>query len=213
MSVISDFDLSPEDPRGRRWLWYALRTPDCVPLDHLAYPSIVFDRCPMPHPSWACTAPNGGVHASGAVGQIDVDVTEPPNPQDEWSWTCDYILPLLADSWLTRVRDLVSRDKIHVGLLRVNGEPLKGWATLHEGSPPPRLLATRGHGWACPTCGRSYTVLHGREYFADPAVLQRVMIVNANGIFVREDIALSRDLPTPRGAYDPALVLYEPELA
>ncbi len=62
----------------------------------------------------------------------------------------------------------------------------------------------------CPLCGNTYTVLHGREYFADPIVIGRPFIVNNNGLFVREDIAISRDLPTPRGTYEPQVVEFEP---
>jgi hypothetical protein len=53
-------------------------------------------------------------------------------------------------------------------------------------------------------------MLHGREYFSDPAVIGRSFIQNSNGLFVRADIALRRGLRIPRGAFEPGLVDFEP---
>jgi len=80
---------------------------------------------------------------------------------------------------------------------------------IHERRPP-ILLATEGHTKTCPLCGDSYTVLHGREFFADESVIGRPFIVNSNGVFVREDIARGRNLRTPRGAFEPGIVAFQP---
>jgi hypothetical protein len=200
--------LSPADPLTHRWLWYAAETADCVPLDQRAYAATVFDGRTVPLPEWVCRAPDGGLHVNGGLFGIDVDVAEPPNARDELNWTCDYVVRMVAHSWLEEIRDLIDEDRIGLGTLRRNGEVVAGWSTIHERRPP-ALLATEGHAKSCPLCAHSYTVLHGQEYFADPAVIGRPLIVNSNGLFVREDIARSRGLRTPRGAFEPGLVGFE----
>lgn len=191
-----------------RWLWYATETADCVPLDQNAYPTTIFDRQSIPLPNWVCKAPDGGVHVDAGLSQIDIDLAQPPTHADELSWTCNYQVDLVAHSWLDEIRDLIDEERIGLGVLRHAGEVIAGWSTIHERHPP-ALLATEGHTKSCPYCGNSYTVLHGREYFSDPAVIGRPLIVNNNGLFIREDIVRSRKLRTPRGAFEPGLVRYE----
>ena len=192
-----------------RWLWYSTETADCVPLNKKAYAETVFDGRTVPFPEWACRAPDGGLHRNADVLAVDVEIEEPPNPTDELNWTCDYVVRLIAHSWLTDVRDLIDESRIGLGSLRLDGEVVSGWSTIHERRPP-ILLATEGHTKTCPLCGESYTVLHGREFFADASVIGRPLIVNSNGIFVREDIAQSRNLRTPRGSFEPGIVAFEP---
>lgn len=159
-------------------------------------------------PEWVCSGPDGGLHEDASFRQIDVEVARPPTCQDEISWVCDYALTLVAHSWLGEIRDLIDPRRIHLGLVRQNGEIVEGWSTIHEYRPP-TLMATKGSTKTCPTCGYAYTVLHGREFFSDEAVLGRPMIVNSNGIFIREDLARARNLRTPRGAFEPGLVEFE----
>jgi hypothetical protein len=178
-------------------------------LDRRAYAEAIFDGDIVPLPEWVCRSPDGGLHIDAGLLGLDVDIAEPPSHHDEISWTCDYAVRLIAHSWLDEVRDLIDAERIGLGTLRRNGDPIPGWSTVHERRPP-ALLATEGHTKACPLCGSSYTVLHGREYFSDPAVIGRPFIINSNGLFVREDIARSRRLRTPRGAFEPGLVEFEP---
>lgn len=201
--------MNSADPLTRRWLWYATETDDCVPLDRGTYAETIFDGRTVPLPKWVCRAPDGGLHVNGGLLGIDVDVAESPNARDEFNWTCDYVVRLVAHSWREQVHDLIDESRIGLGTLRRKGEIIPGWSTIHERRPP-ALLATEGHAESCPLCAHSYTVLHGQEYFADPAVIGRPLIVNSNGLFVREDIARSRDLRTPRGAFEPGLVEFEP---
>ena len=196
-------------PPVQRWLWYDTETADCVSLDRTSYVETIFDGRPVPLPKWACRAPDGGLHKNADLLALDVNITEAPNTRDELSWTCNYTVHLLAHSWLDEIRDLIDEERIGLGVLRQSGEVVAGWSTIHERRPP-LLLATEGHVKTCPICGGSYTVLHGREYFSDPAVIWRPLIVNSNGLFVREDIARSRRLRTPRGAFEPAVVEFEP---
>jgi hypothetical protein len=42
-------------------------------------------------------------------------------------------------------------------------------------------------------------VLRGRRFFADPTIKGRPLIVNGQGVFVREDLALGRKLQAERG--------------
>lgn len=197
------------NPSAQRWLWYATETADCVPLDRRAYATTTFDRETIPLPGWVCRGPDGGLHVNAGLLGIDLDIAELPNAHDEVNWTCDYTIDVIAHSWLAEIGDLIDEERIGLGVLRSNGDVVDGWSTIHERRPP-ALLATEGHTKTCPLCGSSYTVLHGREYFADPAVIDRPLIVNNNGLFVREDIALGRNLRTPRGAFEPGVVEYGP---
>lgn len=197
------------DPSVQRWLWYATETDDCVPLDRSAYAETVFDGGVVPLPEWVCRTPWGGLHINADLLRLDVDVTEPPGDRDEISWTCDYGVRLIAHSWLDQVRDLIGGAQIGLGALRRKGKEITGWSTIHERQPPV-LLSTEGYVQTCPLCGGSYSVLHGHEFFSDGAVIGRPLIVNSSGLFIREDIARSRCLRTPRGAFEPQVVEFEP---
>lgn len=204
--------MPPADSSTKRWLWYAPETSDCVPLESTAYPNTMFDGRTVPLPSWVCRGPDGGLHLSAQVQSIDVDVAELPNAQDEINWTCNYGVRVLSDGWLNTFRDLLEREPIGIGKLRLKGKIVRGWSTIHERWPP-SLLATAGRRKVCPSCGHSYTVLHGREYFADPAVLDREFFVNSNGVFIREDVVQARNLRLPRGAFETSAIEFEPHLA
>lgn len=196
-------------PVAARWLWYAIRTPHCVPLDAEAYPSVAnYHGDLIPWPDWACKGPEGGVHLNASVGRIDIQVANAPRGRQELQWSCNFAVFLIADSWLSEIADLVESDGVSLGQLSVAGEALQGWSTIHEVRPPP-LLATEGRAHACPFCGYSYTVLHGREYFSDPAIEGRSLVVNSNGIFVREDLAIERNIRIPAGAFKPSAVKLE----
>jgi hypothetical protein len=203
--------LTFSNPAFRRWMWYATETDDCVPLDPTAYAATVFDDMTVPLPDWVCRAPDGGLHRNATLRQLDIDIAELPSQRDEISWTCDFTVRLIAHSWLEDIRDLIDEERIGLGMVRINRQAVFGWSTIHERHPP-TLLGTEGHTKSCPVCGASYTVLHGREYFSDPAVVGRPLIANNEGLFIREDIVLDRRLRTPRGAFEPGLVEFEPEL-
>lgn len=200
--------MAPVDPKTNRWLWYATETSDCVPLDPRAYPAMPFRGEMVPRPEWVCGWPDGGRHEDARFRQIDIEVACSPSDRDEVSWVCDYGLTLVAHSWLSEIQDLIDPRRIDLGLVRQNGEIVDGWSTIHEYRPP-TLLATEGSTKTCPTCGCAYTVLHGREFFSDETVLGRPLILNSNGIFIREDLARARNLRTPRGAFEPGLVEFE----
>jgi hypothetical protein len=51
-------------------------------------------------------------------------------------------------------------------------------------------------------------MIAGRQFFADARVVGRPLIVGAHGIFVREDLALARNLRTPTGAFKPSVVKF-----
>jgi len=200
--------LPATDPTIQRWLWYDTETADCVSLDRSSYVETLFDGRSVPLPEWVCTAPDGGLHKNAGLLALDVDIAEAPNTRDELNWTCNYAVKLVAHNWLNEIRDLIDEERIGLGVLRQNGEVVSGWSTIHERRPPV-LLATEGHVKTCPICGHSSTVLHGREYFSDPEVIGRPLIVNSSGLFVREDIARSRNLRTPRGAFEPGVIEFE----
>lgn len=180
-----------------------------MPLDLGAYPSTIFDGRPIPWPEWACKGPDGGVHPSAKVGAIDIDAADAPNSRDEVTWTCDFTVRVVAHSWLSEVEDLIEPGRILLGTLRKDGEALPGWSTIREARPP-ALRSTEGRTKTCPICGHTYSVVHGTEFFSDPAAFGRPFIANENGLFVREDLAFERNLRTPIGAFPPGIVEFRP---
>lgn len=191
------------------WLQYAARTADCVPLDRNAYPAAVYRGRPNPWPPWACRAPDGGVHKDNRIGQIDVHVGAVPKG-GEYTWTCEFTIELISRRWLDTVGDLLDRSRTYVGKVFHNGEELPDWVTVHE-SDPPLLMMKRGWRKTCPICNSDYNVVYGGAFFSDPAVLERRVFVNQNGIFVRKEDVETRGIRPPVGAFKPPIVRYRPE--
>ena len=194
-----------ESPASRGWLWYSIRTPRCIPLDHRAYPSTIFDREIIPWPDWCCKAPDGGVHIDARVGVIDVHLAKAPSGRDEVTWTCDFGVLVVSREWLAQIEDLIDGQRIALGQVFVDDRILADWATINEAHAP-RLLSSEGWSKVCPICGSPYATLHGKVFFTDPAVVGRPLIISADGIFVREDEVVRRQLRTPTGVYKPTLV-------
>lgn len=190
---------SPENPL-KTWRWYTQKTATCVPLDLGAYPSTTFDGHPIPWPNWACRQRNGGVHLDDRRGRVDVHVAKRPLKQLDFTWTCDFHIHVVQNSWLNQIADLIDEKSSFKGLLYNEGEILAEWSTLH-GHSWPTLMSTRGQTQICMNCGGVSHFRDGGVFFSDPAVLDRKLIVNGNGIFVREDEAARRDLRQPRGAF------------
>jgi hypothetical protein len=170
----------------------------------------VFNRRPLPWPDWACKAPDGGTHANGSLGSIDVRVAHEPTGREEYQWTCEFQVRLLRRTWYSDIADLVDGRSVAVGRVLVGETELADWVTLH-GVRPPILHGSEGWSKRCPICGDEYSLLRGRTFFSDPAVLEMPLIVNGSGIFVREDEAIRRNIRTPVGAFKPSLITSEAE--
>lgn len=190
------------------WAWYASRTPDCSSLDSLAYPSVEFVGRAMPWPDWACRAPDGGIHIDRRRARIDVHLAEPPKRRLQFGWTCEFSVKLVDRAWLSLIEDLLADGSVSVGDVFAGGLKLESWKTLH-GRDAPALLSSEGWSKTCPTCGDTYSTLHGREFFVDPAARSMPLIVNRSGIFIRRDIFDTRRIPVPNGAFKPAWVSME----
>jgi len=190
-----------------RWLWYAARTGRCVPLDPTAYPSITDQGEATPSPPWVCRSPNGGLHIDSRLGRVDIDVAKAPPANIEINWTCDYGVRVVSRAWLSEIRDLIDEGTIFVGDVRRKGRRMENWATLNQ-TGAPRLLGSEGWADSCPICGQPFSVLRGRLFFADPGVRGRPLIVNGQGVFVREDLALGRNLRRPTGSFKPSVVSF-----
>lgn len=202
----------PKSPNGARWLWYALRTAACAPLDAGAYPSTVYDRRVIPWPDWCCKAPDGGVHIDGRASAIDVHLAREPEGPDEVSWTCDFQVLLVSMSWLADIEDLIDGQRVALGKVLVEGRASSNWATINEVRAP-GFFSSEGWSKTCPICGSVYATLRGKVFFTDPAIVGSPLIVASKGIFVREDEAAQRNLRTPIGAYKPTLVGLDPDAA
>jgi len=190
---------------GLRWLWYSCRTDHCVSLDRTVYPATAYDGRPIPWPNWACKAPDGGIHADGRIGSIDLQVAHEPSGPEEYQWSCEFQVRILHRDWYSLIEDLVDGSVVAAGRLIRRGEVMPEWVTLH-GVKPPILHASEGWHKRCPICGDDYSLLRGRKSFRDPIVIDMPLIVNGSGIFVREDEAVRRNLRTPVGAFKPSLV-------
>lgn len=188
-----------------RWLWYAIRTPRCIPLDQRAYPSTVFDREVIPWPNWCCKAPDGGVHIDARVAAIDVHLSQAPSGADEVTWACDFQVLIASRQWLAQIEDLIDGRRVALGQVFVDGRALPDWATINEARAP-GFFSSEGWSKVCPICGYVYATLHGNVFFTDPAIVGRPLLIASKGIFVREDEAIRRLLRTPTGAYKPTLV-------
>lgn len=195
----------PARPVGERWLWYALRTAKCLPLDPRAYRSTVYDREIIPWPDWCCKAPDGGVHIDARIAAIDVHLSRVPSGPDEVSWTCNFQVLLASRRWLAQIEDLIDGERIARGQVFVDGRALADWATINEAHAP-GFFSAEGRSKVCPICGYVYATLWGKVFFTDPAVAGRPLIIASQGIFVREDEAIRRSLRTPVGAYKPTAV-------
>jgi hypothetical protein len=134
-------------------------------------------------------------------------VATPPTARIEINWTCDYGVRVLSRAWLSEIEHLIDESRTFVGEVRRGGRRLENWATIHERSAP-SLISSDGRCEICPICGAAFTTLWGRIYFADPTVAGRPLVANRNGILVREDLALSRDLRRPAGAYKPSVIRF-----
>jgi hypothetical protein len=178
-------------------------------VDRNAYPTTIYDGQPRPWPEWACRSPAGGIHVDARRGSIDVKVAKAPNNRDELNWTCDFQITVVADSWLSQLEDLIDDDRVALGKIIFNEKNVEGWSTIHERTPP-SLLATEGRTNTCEICGASYTTIHRGAYFTDPTAAARLLIVNQNGLFVREDVARGRNLRTPSGAFKPRAIKLKP---
>jgi hypothetical protein len=141
------------------------------------------------------------------VGRIDVDVAKAPTSRIELNWTCAYHVCVVSRAWLDEIRDLIDESRIGIGEVRRQGRPLDNWATLHEANAP-TLFGTEGWASQCPICGDVYAMIAGRQFFAEPRVVARPLMVSGSHIFVREDLALARNLRTPAGSFKPTVVKF-----
>jgi hypothetical protein len=191
----------------REWIWFAIRTAHCVPLDRTAYPSTLFDGKPIPWPDWACRAPDGGVHKDDRLGRIDVHVSKVPSPRDEITWTCDFTIFLVRCEWVEPIINLIEAHGTHLGNVYLSGQRLLNWVTIHQNNPV-NISTNNGHSKSCPICGHVHVVFYGQVFFGDAAVVGRRLIVNGDGIFVRSDVAERLKLRAPAGAFKPRTVRY-----
>jgi hypothetical protein len=189
-----------------RWLLYACRTSAYMSLDPLAYPSTLFDGRPIAWPPWACKAPDGGIHIDNTVGRIDVHLTKSPRRSVDFHWTHNFGVHIIANHWLDEIRDLIDESRIFLGDVRVRGNKITGWSTVHEPGAPP-LLASAGTSKTCPICGNYYTTLWGKLSIGDPTAVGRPLFVNSKGVFIREQLALSRNISKPSGVFKPRAVI------
>jgi hypothetical protein len=178
-----------------------------------AYPLIRIGRYLVQGPTWSCLESSGlpflFPHIDRRVGRIDVEVEERPPAGLEMTPTTRYGVTLLARSWLREVEDLIDESRLFIGEVRVRGEPLDDWVTLHERWAPV-LFGSEGRGKWCAHCGHLHMSLWGHIYFAETEIADRALMVNDHGVFVRDDIVLGRKLRRPAGTERPGRVRLQP---
>ncbi len=192
-----------------RWLVYSCRTSAYMSLDPSAYTSTLFDGRPIPWPPWACKAPDGGIHIDNKIDRFDVDLIKSPRRSLDFHWTHNFGVHIISDSWLDDIRDLIDESRTFLGDVRVGGKKISGWSTIHEPGAPP-LLASAGTSKTCPICGSYYTTLWGKLSLGDQSAAGRPLFPNDNGVFIREDLVLSRNIRRPAGVFKPWPVKLRP---
>jgi hypothetical protein len=194
------------------WFWYLPRLRLKVPLAE-GYPLIRMGRNLVKCPTWICPVWEGEKfyipHMDRRVGRVDVDVAHRPNTGLELTLVAGQDVILLARSWLHEIEDLIDESRVFIGEVRVDAPPLEDWVTIHERWAPV-LFGSDGRGHWCGHCGHLHMGLGGRIYFAEPEIAGRAFIVNEHGLFVREDIVLSRKLRRPAGTERPGRVRLQP---
>lgn len=192
-----------------RWVWYASRSERPIPLDERRYPSIEFDKKPVPRPEWICQAENGGLHVDARIGRIDVHVASHPVPSFELNWTDPYALHVVSTAWLDPILDLVDGDRVFFGTLFLDGQSIEGWQSVH-GLQQPVLKSAGMTVRSCARCGNVSTWTKGKEYFDDPAIADQVLLVEGSGLYLREDIVRERNIRLPIGSFEPSFVVWKP---
>lgn len=195
----------PGDSHQTTWIWYASRSAHPVELCDRYYPSTLFDGRLIPRPSWICQSPNGGLHIDARIGRIDVNVKSIPETSTEITWTRPYTLNLFRRSWLDHIIDLIDNHAAFVGDVIVGRVSSAEWQTLH-GRDQTVLLSKNANVFACPICGAIISWPKGKLYLQAPNIGDQRIIVPYQGILVREDIVIGRQLRTPHGSYRPTRI-------
>lgn len=193
---------------GPAWFWYSPRPSVNIWIDTGVYPLLRFGRSLMSCPTWTCVA-DGYPHLDRRAARIDVEMVKRPSPGIEFCQTRPFHANLVARSWLAEVEDLLDDSRIFLGEVRVAGQVLDDWVTINERWGP-ALFASDGRGEWCRHCGHLGMGLWGRIYFAEPEIAGRAIMVNDNGLFVRDDIVRDRKLRRPAGAERPGRVRLQP---
>jgi len=191
------------------WVWYASRSERPVHLDANCYPLIEFDGKQLPRPAWICQAENGGLHVDARVGRIDLHVAAPPIPSMEINWTEPYALNLVARSWADLWRDSIDPALVFLGKLILNGQEIEDWVSLH-GLQQPALKSRKMTERLCSRCGNLSTWTHGGEYFDDPHIGDQIVLVNGNGVYLRDDLVQKYQIGAPAGSFEPSFVDWRP---
>jgi hypothetical protein len=216
--------MSYEEPPGRSatasvsseaWLRFGVKTAGLARLDPASYPSVPFsDGAKDPKPDWVCQSPStGGWHVHAAARRIDVHIAEPPLPRVELNAIAGYDLTLIMTSWLDLISDLINPGRVFVGDVILKGEILPDWRTIRSLAQP-LLRATKETLYAeCPRCGdRTVFPVSGPLFFEDTQIAGEPVIAT-NAIFVREDLALARNLRRPHGSFKPERVVLKRAVA
>lgn len=193
---------------NKRWIWYASQSERPVHLDAKRYPSVEFDGRLLPRPEWVCQADNGGLHVDARVGRIDVNVASRPISTMELNWTEPYALNVVARNWVDLWRDLIDPDQVFLGALLLDGRGIQEWVSIH-GIRQPALKSKKMTERRCSHCGNLSTWTQGGEFFDASHLPDQMVLVNANGIFLREDVVRERGIRAPKGSSEPSYVVWK----
>lgn len=189
----------------KRWVWYASKSERPVHLDAKRYPSIKFDGRPLPRPEWICQAEDGGLHIDARVRRIDAHVVSHPAPKMELNWTEPYALKLVARGWMDLWRDLIDPDRVFLGSLFLDGHEIEGWSSIH-GVRQPALKSKKMIERHCNRCGDVSTWPLASDFFDESHIGDQLVLVNGNGIYLREDVVRERGIRAPAGSFKPSYV-------
>jgi hypothetical protein len=199
------------------WLLYGVKTAGLVELDPAVYPTVYFPTSGpefpqyVPKPEWVCQSPNGGLHVNAGARRIDVHIAKQPISRVELNAIRGYDLDLIKTSWLDLILDLINPERVFVGDVILKDKILADWRTIRSLAQP--LLRSRKESLSlvCPNCGHQRSYPHSRPlYLYDPQIAGEPVLATGNGIYVREDLAIARNLRRPQGAFRPSRVVLRP---
>lgn len=198
------------EPLG--WLWFTSRADEGLKLDRSAYPLLKHITFQPVKTEWTCVQPNLIVHTDARVGRIDARVQPLPRMGRFQIGWMERGIQILRRDWADSIAHFVDGERIAFGDIIVDDVIVPDWVTIHAANTL-ALLSDDCQLAICPRCGGQSSTNWGEVcFFAEEAVAEAPLIVNRNGIFVREDEIERHGIRQPFGAYRASKVTFSPGL-
>lgn len=198
--------------QGVTWLWFASRADQGLELDRSAYPWLKHITFQPVKTEWTCVQPNLVVHTDSRISRVDARVQPLPKMGRFQIGRMERNIKIIRRDWADGIAHLVDGERIAFGDIIVGDAVVPDWVTIHAANMP-ALLSEDCSLHICPNCCGQKSMNWGQTpFFADPRVADAPLIVNGNGIFLRQDEAERRGIRQPFGAYRATRVIFSPEM-